>query len=143
MDSPYKLKTEQSTPASEDLTKKMMAEIPAIESKVLEIAKKSTDAPVYPTYASTSDISNQETSSSNPEEKPITTPNVVEVTSSTPPQSPPMNSDARSSGEPRREMTGAPDTGIKYDILFEKIAYKCQKLIISISIHVTWIYVLQ
>ena len=94
----------------------MMAEIPAIESKVLEIAKKSTDAPVYPTYASTSDISNQETSSSNPEEKPITTPNVVEVTSSTPPQSPPMNSEARSSDEPRREVTGAPDTGMRYDI---------------------------
>ena len=124
-DSPYKLRTEQSTPASEDLTQKMMAEIPAIESKVLEIAKKSTDAPVYPTYASTSDISNQDTSSSNSKEKPITTPNVVEVISSTPPQSPPTNSEARSSNEPRSEVTGAPDTGIRYDILFEKIAYKC------------------
>ena len=118
MDSPYKLRTEQSTPASEDLTQKMMAEIPAIESKVLEIAKKSTDAPVYPTYASTSNILPQESSSSNPEEKPITTPNVVEVTSSNPPQSPSMNSEARSSDEARREVTGAPGTGIRYDILF-------------------------
>ena len=74
MDSPYKLKTEQSTPASEDLTQKMMAEIPAIETKVLELAEKSTNAPVYPTYAPIKDISNQETSSLNPGEISITTP---------------------------------------------------------------------